>query len=290
MYIAIEWTSLAFKAMLIDGDEVLGTRNSDLGTTKIVGGTYEKVLRQEIGDWLPLASKILLSGMITSRNGWIESPFALVPAGPADLAAQAITHVVDGLPPLMFLPGIAQSEPLPDVMRGEEMALFGLQEADGMFVLPGPHAKWVRKDGGRVASITTYMSGEIANLLKRDSLVSRLIPPVSEARPVAFRRGVETAFDQGTFSGGILGRIFSARSLVLFDRLEPDDISDYISGLLVGAEVQEAIGAQRGDTIGVLGHGDVAERYLIALELLGVEARLLVPDAVAGFRKVAGAI
>jgi 2-dehydro-3-deoxygalactonokinase len=287
MYIAIEWTSAAFRALLLDDETVLSEKKSDRGTTKVATGAFETALREELGEWIDKAEKILFSGMITSRNGWIESPFAPVPAGPADLLAQAVTHKVEGLPPLIFLPGIAQTKPLPDVMRGEEMSLFGLTETDGMFVLPGPHAKWVTMEGGGITAITTYMSGEILNLLKRDSLVSRLIPSTYEERPEAFRRGVQTAYEQGTLPGRILARVFSARSLVLFDRLASEEIADYLAGLMIGAEISEALGQGKSKKINIVGHAALAERYKTAIELFGGEAKLVTPDVAAGFRRVA---
>ena len=241
MYIAIEWTSAAFRALLMDDDKVLGERRSDRGTVSVPDRAFEATLREELADWTGKAERILLSGMITSRNGWIESPFVPTPASASDLATNAITHHVAGLPPLLFLPGIAQTQPLPDVMRGEEMSLFGLTETDGLFVLPGPHAKWVRIQDGRIIGITTYMSGEILNLLKKDSLVSRLIPETYEEQPQAFHRGVLAAYDEGALPGRILARLFSARSLVLFDLLKPSEISDYLSGLMIGAEIFEAL-------------------------------------------------
>ncbi|CDZ45774.1 2-dehydro-3-deoxygalactonokinase [Neorhizobium galegae] len=287
MYIAIEWTSAAFRALLLDDDTVLGEKKSDRGTTKVTAGGFETALREELGDWIDKAEKILFSGMVTSRNGWVESPFAPVPAGPGDLLAQATTHEVKGLPPLIFLPGIAQTKPLPDVMRGEEMSLFGLTETDGIFALPGPHAKWVTMEGGRITAITTYMSGEILNLLKKDSLVSRLIPATYEERPDAFRRGVQTALEQGTLPGRILARVFSARSLVLFDRLGPEEIADYLTGLMIGAEISEALGQDKPRKINIVGHAALAERYKTALEIFGAQTNLVTPDIAAGFRRVA---
>ncbi|MDR6818186.1 2-dehydro-3-deoxygalactonokinase [Neorhizobium sp. 2083] len=287
MYIAIEWTSAAFRALLLDDDTALGEKKSDRGTTRVAAGDFETALREELGDWIDKAEKILFSGMVTSRNGWIESPFAPVPAGPADLLAQAITHQVEGLPPLIFLPGIAQTKPLPDVMRGEEMSLFGLTETNGIFVLPGPHAKWVTMEGGRITAITTYMSGEILNLLKKDSLVSRLIPATYEENPEAFRRGVQTAHEENTLPGRILARIFSARSLVLFDRLAPEEIADYLAGLMIGGEISEALGADRSKKIDIVGHAAIAGRYKTAIELFGGQANLVTPDIAAGFRRVA---
>ncbi|MFB9947893.1 2-dehydro-3-deoxygalactonokinase [Rhizobium puerariae] len=287
MYIAIEWTSAAFRALLLDGKKVLGEKRSDRGTTKVANGAFEAALREELGDWTEKAGKILFSGMITSRNGWIESPFAPVPAGPGDLAAQAVTHRIDGLPPLVFLPGIAQTKPLPDVMRGEEMSLFGLTETDGLFILPGPHAKWVTMQAGSITAITTYMSGEILNLLKKDSLVARLIPADYEERPSAFRRGVLTAYDESGLPGGILARIFSARSLVLFDRLQAEEIADYLAGLMIGAEIREALSDRESPQIHIIGHTALAGKYRIALELFGVEAAQVLPDIATGFHRVA---
>lgn len=289
MYIAIEWTSATFRALALEDDRVLGEKISDRGTTRIANGDFEQALREELGDWIETAEKIMLSGMITSRNGWIETPFAAVPAGADDLARQAVAHLIDGLPPLIFLPGIAQSEPLPDVMRGEEMSLFGLTETDGIFVLPGPHAKWVTMEGGRITAITTYMSGEILAFLKKNSLVSRLIPAGYEEHPVAFRRGVETAYCKDA-PGRVLARIFSARSLVLFDRLTPQEIPDYLEGLLIGAEIFEALAKENTATIQIVGHSPVSERYRTAILQLGADSKIVFPNIAAGFARTANAI
>lgn len=228
MYIAIEWTSAAFHAWQISpAGKIIDERKSPTGVNTIQNAAFETALRHELADWLPSATAILLSGIITSRTGWIESPFAMVPAGLADLLGNAVLKHANGLPPLYFLPGIAQHTPLPDVMRGEEMSIFGIEDgADGHLILPGPHAKWVEISNGKITGLTTYMSGEILNLLKKDSLVSRLIPSQYTANPEAFQRGVAMAYDQQKLPGGILRRVFSARSLVLFDQLRPEDIAD----------------------------------------------------------------
>jgi 2-dehydro-3-deoxygalactonokinase len=228
---------------------------------------------------------ILLSGMVTSRNGWIESPFVQTPAGAADLAAGAVRRHIAGFPPLFFLPGIAQSLPLPDVMRGEELSILGIDDADGLHVLPGPHAKWIRMVEGRISAITTYMSGEISHLLERDSLVSRLIPKVRTERPEAFRRGVLAALADD-LPGRILARIFSARSLVLFEQLAADDICDYLEGLLIGAEAREATEALQSRKVTIVGAGRLAERYRLALELRQLEPSVCPPRPQDGFAKM----
>ncbi len=286
MFIAVDWTSSAFHALLLDDDTALDEKKSGRGTTNVTAGEFEAALREELGDWVQKADRIMLSGMITSRNGWVESPFVTLPAGPADIAGHAVTHQLDALPPLIFLPGIAQTEPLPDVMRGEEISLFGLADADGFIVLPGSHSKWVTMESGQITALTTYMSGEIFNLLKKDSLVSRLIPGTYEERPDAFRRGVLAAYADG-LPGRILARIFSARSLVLFDRLAAEDIADYLGGLLIGAEIAEATSSSLPRHVTIAGKSALAECYLIALQLRDISASLVAPDLAKGFRRVA---
>jgi 2-dehydro-3-deoxygalactonokinase len=58
-------------------------------------------------------------------------------------------------------------------MRGEETQLFGAlhllgpDAADGCYVLPGTHSKWVRLHAGRITELRTYMTGELFALLRQ---------------------------------------------------------------------------------------------------------------------------
>jgi len=289
MHIAIEWTSVAFHAWLLRPDGAIAAEHSSArGVNSIHGKAFESALVEEIGAWLAEARAILLSGMVTSRTGWVESPFAIVPAALSDLLESAVRKDFAGLPPLYFLPGIARVEPVPDVMRGEEMAVFGIERVmPSRVVLPGAHSKWVRTDGERILDITTYMSGEVLNLLRRDSLVSRLIPEHHTPQPAAFERGVLMAQDKTALAGGVLQRIFSARSLVLFDRLRPEEISDYLTGVMLGSEIAEAVaGGELPSTVHVLGQTPIAASYRTALKWLGIDSPEVDGSAARGFGRL----
>lgn len=112
------------------------------------------------------------------------------------------------------------------------------------------------------------MTGEVCAVMLGHSILGRLKtegPPT----PDSFRKGVEVAFTDGS----ILGKLFSARSLVLFDRLESDEVGDYLSGLLIGEEVRAGLarhGSER--PITVIGRGDLVDRYITAFSLCGVTA------------------
>lgn len=289
MHIAIEWTSATFHAWLLERDgRIAAEHRSTRGVNTVTGGDFAGVLRSEVGGWLDRAQAILLSGMATSRTGWVESPFVMVPASHADLLSQAVTKEIEGFPPLYFLPGIARHDPVPDVMRGEEMAIFGIEgPLPALIVLPGAHSKWVRTDGKRILDISTYMSGEILHLLRKDSLVSRLIPENSGSRPDAFERGVRISRDKEALPGGVLQRVFSARSLVLFGQLEPEDISDYLAGLIIGSEIEEALaGLASPPEVHVLGTNAPAKSYRHALALLGIDSPEIAGDAARGFSRL----
>ncbi|SEQ24640.1 2-dehydro-3-deoxygalactonokinase [Faunimonas pinastri] len=273
MFVAVEWTSSAFRAFRMDdAGQVLEERRTEDGVTSIRDGSFEAVLRSRIGDWLGDAAKVLLSGMITSRNGWVETGYAACSAGPGDLLAGAVTKTIEGCGPLVFLPGVSVRHPLPDVMRSEEIQIFGAVPERGVVVLPGAHTKWAVVEEGRIVRFATYMGGEILRLLQSDSLVSRLIPAEPQECAEAFLRGVALSRERSDIGGGLLRRVIAARSMVLFNELEPAHIPSYLAGMVTGAEILEAMEefGGTGEALSILGSSAAAARYNVALRALDI--------------------
>jgi len=292
VFLAIEWTSAAFHAFLFAADgTLLGQRQEARGVNHITDGAFETALREIVGDWATEVGRIYLSGMITSRNGWVETPYAQAPASLTDIAARTVVRHIDGLPPLVFLPGVSVRDPLPDMIRGEELKVFGaMGQSSGLVALPGAHTKWVAVKDGRIEQFATYMSGEITALLKSNSLVGKLIPAQSADNPEAFLpeaflRGVRLARDR-RIGGHILRRIFSARSLVLFEDLPPADISDYLSGLMIGAEINEVIGEYNSPDkqVRLIGAPALCQRYSLALLEAGMTSTVADNAGIAAFQ------
>lgn len=76
--VGLDWGSSSLRAMLIDAaGEVLATRACERGVLTVADRDVEAVLESEIGDRLAQhrALPILASGMITSRNGRVETPY-----------------------------------------------------------------------------------------------------------------------------------------------------------------------------------------------------------------------
>jgi 2-dehydro-3-deoxygalactonokinase len=224
---------------------------------------------------------IVLSGMIGSRQGWKEAPYARCPAG-ADDIAEALARIEHGGRAIALMPGLStENAGMPDVMRGEETQIFGALALsgrdEGLFLLPGTHSKWAQVKGGRIASFRTFMTGEVFGALKDHTILGRLMTAGSDAD--GFARGVREGAAVGS-AGALLNRLFATRTYGLMDRLSGAALADYLSGLLIGAEVAEATRQTTG-AVTIIASPALAQRYTDALALLGQDSALAPEDCVA---------
>lgn len=289
--IIVDWGTSNFRAYRFGEDgSIAEEHHAAAGILSVSDGAFEAVLEREIGPWIDASSEVLLSGMITSRNGWHETPYVEAPADLAALARNTRDLVSARGAALRFLPGVAVHDPLPDVMRGEEIQVFGStsDEETATVILPGTHSKWVRIEQGRIAAFRTFMTGEAFAVLKENSILGRLIP---HGRPPlntqAFQAGIKQAASRT--SAGLLNDLFTTRSGVLLGQFPAGEVADRLSGIIIGHELQGGIrlGWQM-DTVHLVGEQGLCERYRLGLETMGLKGRIAPPHAtVAGFRKLA---
>ncbi|MBC9245294.1 2-dehydro-3-deoxygalactonokinase [Paracoccus sp. 11-3] len=278
--IGLDWGTTSFRAWRMGADgQVLDRVNQGpgiLAAAKLPGG-FQAALTAAIGPWLHPSVPIIASGMITSRNGWVETPYQPLPLGVEALAQTLVDEDFDGHR-IWFVSGAISDRdgPSPDVMRGEETEIIGHIAASGVsegrFILPGTHNKWAQVQDGKLTAFRTVMTGEVFQLLSEHSILGRLIQQGAPS-PAAFLRGLQA----GAADGPLLGRIFSARSLALMDRLAATEVADYLSGLLIGDEVAHSVTEDAQRTVTIIGRGDLAERYLMALQTKGIEATIAAP-------------
>jgi 2-dehydro-3-deoxygalactonokinase len=287
--IAIDWGSSSFRAYLMSSDAgVLDEVASGDGIGSVAAGAYPATLKRLIGQWLEAHPSVPLiaSGMVGSRNGWREAAYVKCPAGPSDVAARLTPVEADGrrvhlAAGLSYIDEAGQ----PDVMRGEETEIFGVADAGArLIVLPGSHSKWAKVDGDRIVAFKTFITGELFATL-RDHTVAGAFARAAPAKGPgeAFALGVRRGAAAGACEGksGLLGLMFGGRSLPLMGLLPDDDAGEYLSGLLIGAEIGEARRLFPGEAPHLAGAQALVARYLAAFEALGVSARAAPPRAAA---------
>jgi 2-dehydro-3-deoxygalactonokinase len=282
--IGIDWGTTACRAYLI-ADGAVQARADGPGILRVENGAFGPVLRAMIDPWIgDRMPPILLSGMIGSRQGWVEVPYVACPAAIEELAAGLGCIDAPGFGSIAVVPGMTVTAgDMPDVMRGEETQVFGALalsgRADGLFLLPGTHSKWVEVTGGRIVAFRTFMTGEIFAALKDHTILGRLMR-ASEGDADGFARGVAEGAALGG-AGALLNRLFAVRTYGLFDRLPDKALADYLSGLLIGAEIAEATAGGRHDIITIIATPALAVRYANALRQLGHRCVTALEDCVA---------
>jgi 2-dehydro-3-deoxygalactonokinase len=284
--IALDWGLSSFRAFRLDeAGAILAQRSAPAGVLTIADGAFEAALASQLGDWLEGdIGPIVAAGMIGSRQGWVEAPYVPCPAGVADLAARLTRHQLARAGAIWFVPGARWSDDQAiDVMRGEETQIVGALAArglrDAVLCLPGTHSKWAIAAGGRITRFRTYMTGELFGLLRRHSILGRLMPddPADDRDDSdAFAQGIARAAEPG----GLLHHLFSARTAGLFDRIAGPALAAYLSGLVIGDEIASALAtAPRAAPLLLVGAPALCARYARALAQRGVASETL-PETV----------
>src|SRR5947209_323481 len=280
--IGVDWGTTSCRAYLIGANGAVLERITDgPGILRVESGAFGAALKAMIGRWdakLP----IILSGMIGSRQGWVEAPYVHCPAATDNIVA-ALARLRYAGHGIALVPGLScENGGMPDVMRGEETQILGAlqiaQKDSGVFLLPGTHSKWVGVTQGWITSFRTFMTGEVFGALKEHTILGRLMRE-GASDPDGFARGVRAGAMVGS-AGALLNRLFAARTYGLMNRLPDTALSDYLSGLLVGAEIAEATKQIEG-VVTIIASPALAQRYAEALKLLGHDSVLAPEDCVA---------
>ena len=83
-----------------------------------------------------------------------------------------------------------------------------------------------------------------------------------------FRKGLQRATEEGR--GALTHLLFGVRSLGLFERLARTSLASYLSGLLIGTEMKDAVGWSGARSVIAIGSPKLLENYRIAAEHFGL--------------------
>ncbi len=230
---------------------------------------------------------VVISGMASSTVGWCELPYGPLPCG---LDGHEIPHARVELFPAgtgpsnaWLVSGLCNDR---DVMRGEETELVGLFghgrhepiARKGWVVLPGTHSKHVKLEGARIVDVRTFMTGELYDVLSQHSLLkvsvqakaSTSLQEDSESRQ-AFFSGVESSQRQG-----LAASLFQVRTNTVLKGKDPSQNRWFLSGLLVGGELDSLCSSRNREPILLAASGELGEAYSMAFDVLGVRDGLVV--------------
>lgn len=266
--ISCDWGTSSFRLKIVrieDGvqlaeiatkDGISVVYNNWLATQRnqIIGKTayFLQVLNQKITDLLHFLKDVykpeavIISGMASSSIGLVELPYA---ATPFSLEGKQVVYEkletdIQTAYPLWIVSGLRHEN---EVMRGEETQLIGIAEMmnnlsrdEFTCIIPGTHSKHIEVKEGVVKSFQTYMTGELFQLLCRHSVLSNSVSDRTEtdnlrgSELAAFARGVKKSINSN-----LLNTVFEVRTNHLFNCLTKTENSCYLSGLLIGSELQE---------------------------------------------------
>ncbi|MDI1261746.1 MAG: 2-dehydro-3-deoxygalactonokinase [bacterium] len=296
-YVAVDWGTSSFRLWLIDrAGNVLGERRSAEGMMAAGKPGFANVLQSHLeavgaAQELP----VLICGMAGARQGWVEAGYVDTPAPLASILRQAV-KVPDQDRDIRILPGIAQRDRnAPDVMRGEETQLLGAlgleAKGDAIVCMPGTHSKWVTAGGATVERFATFMTGELFDVVSRETILSHAVNGADEAEDVeAFKAAVIAAREAPAFAANLL---FQVRSGGLLFGGTAAAAREKISGTLIGLELAAGLaGGIPAAGITLVASGRLERLYRLAFDTASVSVRSIAAEDAArrGLAMAAAAI
>lgn len=292
-FLSCDWGTTSFRLRLVKIDDfsILAERVSKDGNAAIFDkwkaakrppeeriDFYLDILRNHItalrdkNETSLIGVPVIISGMASSTIGMLEIPYKNLPfrTDGSDLITRVIAPGEDFPHEILLISGAKTRN---DAMRGEETQLIGcmLEEKplDEIFLHPGTHSKHIIIKHGRAVEFKTYMTGELFSILSEKSILAESIQKSEDLQQPehfdSFKRGVEDAV-----KGNMLHQLFMIRTNDLFKKCSPDQNYYYLSGLLIGTELQDFPRGFKGDII-LAGEPVLTAHYYAALKLLGIE-------------------
>lgn len=298
--LSCDWGTSSFRLRLIDVDEVrcLAEVTSGNGNAVLFNKWKDQPSANRIhfyaqyleGSIISLGDKtnillnhlpILVSGMASSSIGMKELPYADIPFSLDGHSAYSEWINTEPLVsnPILLISGVQQPG---DVMRGEETQLIGLttlldlpDDNEVLYLFPGTHCKHITVSNNRITHFSTFMTGEVFDLLIKHSILSHAVSfsdnnLIADEESGSFRAGVLKAFESE-----LLSNLFSVRINQLKKHLSNQQNYFYLSGLLIGSEIK-SLRNNRNRKFVICSSGALLRLYHSALICAGLSDQTIV--------------
>lgn len=291
MFISCDWGTTSFRLRLVDAGtrSVLAEVRSNQGIAETHSQWrqqsddegkriffYQSVLQhhlahlQEQVNYTLQDLPIIVSGMASSNIGMVELPYKELPfaVDGSDIELTTIGATDSFKHVLVLISGVKSGS---DVMRGEETQLMGCEFHSGeecVYIFPGTHSKHVYVKNRVVTAFKTYMTGEFFQLLSQRSILAKSVDENQSFNEEAFKK-FEAGVEQ-SMHGNILNNAFHVRTNHLFGKYTKEENYHYLSGLLIGTELNEL---SRGVTpVTIVANEVMRNYYVAALQTLAVKS------------------
>lgn len=257
------------------------------GISMLGGRTPEDALFSLIEPWANQYDivGIELGGMVGSTLGWIDVPYLQCPINLDIIPKKTFTFNARGFP-VSIVPGLSCRNPFghPDVMRGEETELFSwlatateAQKKNSILCVPGTHAKWVQVKNSEISTFFTSVVGEAYQVISANGVLAKPHYQKSVQSSKAFLQAVK---DIAARPQNLMNLLFTTRAYTVTGKFTDADATDYLSGLLIGADINAAVecfdlDVLRQMTIPLIGAKYLIERYADGLAHWGISSELV---------------
>lgn len=251
----------------MQGDKVLDQAQSAKGMGRVGKDEFQPALLELIEGWLGSAPiDVIACGMVGARQGWVEAPYSAVPCEPTPVAPVRVPNT-DPRIRAFVVPGLKQVSPS-DVMRGEETQISGFLASranwDGVICLPGTHSKWVQVSAGEAVSFRTFMTGEMFELLRGQSVLKHSVGEGWDDAAFA-----EATADALSKPEQFAARLFGLRAADLLQGQDGGIARAQLSGFLIGAELAATRPYWLGQQLAIIGAESLSKVYAKALQQQG---------------------
>jgi len=276
-YLIIDWGTTNFRAFAMDvHDQVIEQKTLPLGLLQVPNGDFAAALADVLSTWLVTFEHlpIYMAGMVGSMKGWVNVDYVTTPANQAGIVSGTYSFDLPWGAKGVIFPGVShQNGELYDVMRGEEVQLLGLVETthqDNLHaIFPGTHAKHIVVEAANIQHFASYLTGEVFSLLTQHGLLGKGLPKHAEFCQRSFLKGVDASKD-----GEFTNRIFQGWTQRLFKQIDDAQVTDYLSGMLIGFELRNC----NSPFYYIIGGEVLSHRYQLALKHLSIESEIIDGD------------
>ena len=273
-FVSCDWGTTNFRLRWAGGTDAVAEVRTDEGAAKLAaaGGDRAVMFRETLARGLdqlgaPAEMPVVVSGMASSTIGWRELPYARLPF--ALDGRDVVSCCLDGR--VHLISGVRGER---DIMRGEETQALGLATslgadlpAEATFLLPGTHSKHLEVRDGAVTGLTTWMTGELFDVLTRHSVLRHTTDVAAPTDREGFVEGVDAAR-----GGHLTAMLFQARTRQVLDQRSPASNAGFLSGLLIGAELAGL--SRDGRPVVLAAEPPLSEAYALAAQVLGFGDRM----------------